>query len=284
MSENPLEPLPQIHIPGVSAVPSPSAQITVHHVFILDASGSMASLRQNTINGFNEQVQEIRRLETDFPDQRNLVTLIFFNGQVTTRFFDTSSESLQEITEEDYRPNGSTRLYATVGETLERLKGHLGDRLASDRVVVTIITDGENTDQDARWTQIALREYIQQVQADHHWVVTFIGANIDVEATSRSLGIPMSNTLAYTASASGTQAVFRETGAARRRYASVLREAPESRSADLYFTQDTARGLDLREGSPPTPKAFQVVDLSKINWDEMAAQLRGSKSKDPATN
>lgn len=265
MPENPLEPLPQIHVPGVSGDNAPGAQIVVHHVFILDASGSMRGLARQTISGFNEQVQNIRQLERDFPNQRNLVTLIVFNGRAEERFFDTGSESLREITDADYSPNGSTRLYATVGETLERLKNSLGERLATDRVIITIMTDGENTDHDDRWSQSTVREYIQQVQADHRWVVTFIGANINVEREAQLLGIPVSNTVAYTASAVGTEAVFRSASRARSAFTQRLASSGaggQSVSADAFYSADLSRGLDLRDAGEEPSSPFNQVDAA----------------------
>lgn len=272
--QNPLEPLPQIHVPGVSGVQSPAASVTVHHIFILDASGSMSGLRNQTISGFNEQVQNIRQLEQEFPSQRNLVTLIVFNGQAQERFFDVGSESLREITEADYAPHGSTRLYATVGETLERMKNSLGERLATDRVIVTIMTDGENTDHDPRWNQSALREYIQQLQADYRWVITFIGANIDVLQASRSLGIPISNTVAYTASAAGTQDVFRTLGEGRRRYmTSLSTRGSADMGYDAFYSADVSRGLDLRQPEEEQP-AKASKDLSRALSDYIRRNIK----------
>ena len=105
---NSSEPLPQIHIPGVSDSGAPDERLCVHHVFIIDASGSMRSLRKATIDGFNEQVQNIRQLERNNPNARNLVTLVVFNGVADVRFFEADSNSLQEITEADYNPLAKT--------------------------------------------------------------------------------------------------------------------------------------------------------------------------------
>lgn len=257
MSDNTAEVLPQIHIPGVSDN-TQGVRTNVHHVFILDASGSMRSLRRQTITGFNEQVQNIRQLEQQFPSQRNLVTLVVFNGRTEVRFFDSESDSLQEITEAAYDPSGSTRLYGSVGETVSRLKASLGDRCSQERVLITIMTDGENTDHDATWGQTATAEYLQQVQKDHNWVVTFIGANIDVASAAKSLNIPVSNTVAYTASEVGTRRAF--AAAARGRTSYLMRShgaGGQSMSNEAFYSADLARGLDLRDGAP-------VIDTQEV--------------------
>jgi hypothetical protein len=46
------------------------------------------------------------------------------------------------------------------------------------------------------------------VQADHSWVVTFIGANINVTQAAHQLNIPVSNTASQTASAASTRRAF----------------------------------------------------------------------------
>ncbi|RTL07699.1 VWA domain-containing protein [Candidatus Dependentiae bacterium] len=250
MPENLSEPLPQIHIPGVSGTVSQEERTVVHHVFILDASGSMAHLQRQTIVGFNEQVQNIRQLEQQFPNQRNLVTLVVFNGTTDVRFFDTDSVSLQQITEADYQPDGSTRLYGSVGDTLTRLRDTLGDRCSTERVFITIMTDGADNVRDNTWTQNTTAEFIQQVQKQYHWVVTFVGANIDVAHAAQQLNIPISNTVAYTASEAGTLRAFNAVSEGRTMYMARARSSGaggQCVATDAIFSADLSRGLDLRD-------------------------------------
>lgn len=267
----PEEQLPQIHIPGVSdSAAAPTHTSVVHHVFILDASGSMRSLQAATITGFNEQVQNIRQLERDMPEQLNRVTLVFFNGRITERLFNTASDTLGELTDADYQPNGSTNLYGAIGRTLTKVKAELGARIATDRVIVTIQTDGENTDTDELWNRSKAKEFIEQLQADHRWVVTFIGANIDTEQTAQSLGIPLSNTASYTASAAGTQRLFRETSRARSAYLMNTRGVAVADSpVASFFSMDNERGLDLRDAMHSSDAAASL---------ELARMLIGSRT------
>ena len=247
----PEETLPQIHIPGVSdQSATPLHTSVVHHVFIMDSSGSMRPLRAATIVGFNEQVQNIRQLEQTMPEQQNRVTLVFFNGRITERLVNTSSDTLRELTEADYDPSGSTNLYGAIGRTLSKVKAELGSRIGTDRVIVTIQTDGENTDTDDQWNQSKTKEFIEQLQADHHWVVTFIGANIDVDHTSRSLGIPVSNAVSYSADLGGTRRMFQATSLARSAYLANTRGMGIGEaSVSSFYSPDETRSLDLRGAS-----------------------------------
>lgn len=266
MPENTSEPLPQIHIPGVSGTGTPEERTVVHHVFILDASGSMRSLRQQTITGFNEQVQNIRQLEQRFPNQRNLVTLVVFSGTTEVRFFDTDSISLQLITEADYDPDGSTRLYASVGETLSRLRDTLGDRCSTERVMITIMTDGQDNVRDNTWTQTTTAEFLQQVQKQYNWVVGFVGANIDVAQAAQDLNIPISNTVAYTASAAGATRAFAAIARGRTTFLERSRGAGgQSISTDMLYSASADRGLDLTDENLADENLFDATALPQVS-------------------
>ena len=52
----------------------------VHNLIILDESGSMESIKQPTIEGFNEIVQTIKGIEKQFPEQEHFISLMSFNS------------------------------------------------------------------------------------------------------------------------------------------------------------------------------------------------------------
>ena len=55
----------------------------VIYQLILDRSGSMNDCVTETISGFNEQVQRIRQLEEQYPDQVVRVNLCLFNHNIS---------------------------------------------------------------------------------------------------------------------------------------------------------------------------------------------------------
>ena len=263
--------LPQIHIPGVSSEPADITNVqppslTIHHVFIIDKSGSMATARNATVTGINEQIQNIKQLAVQFPGQQHLTTLVLFNGRSEIKFFDLGVADLHEITTEDYVPNGATALYSTVGEVATSVFQSLSTsgRLATDRVVITVMTDGDNTENSPTWSQSKLKEYLQQMQSDHGWVVAYIGADISVEAvqeTAQAMGIGSANSMAYTAgSISSARGAFRET--ARSMSAFCQNSAAGTPSTGGYFFS-----RDLRDSA--APNATNV-----LTPDEIAARGR----------
>ncbi|HRI28100.1 MAG TPA: hypothetical protein PK715_08610, partial [Chitinophagales bacterium] len=52
----------------------------VYNLIVLDESGSMQSIKNATISGFNEVVQTIKGAGQNFPEQEHFVSLITFNG------------------------------------------------------------------------------------------------------------------------------------------------------------------------------------------------------------
>ena len=75
-------------------------------------------------------------------------------------------------------------------------------------VSVTIITDGyENASQEYSWS--AVREMIKEQREKYSWVISFIGANIDVDKVSGDLGIDAKLSKKFTASKTGAASVFR---------------------------------------------------------------------------
>lgn len=56
----------------------------VYNLLILDASGSMNSIIDATISGFNEIVQTVKGVAKDFPEQEHYISFISFNSRAIT--------------------------------------------------------------------------------------------------------------------------------------------------------------------------------------------------------
>lgn len=183
---------------------------TVFNLIILDESGSMSPLTQETIEGCNETLNLIRSLEEKHGDtQRNLVSIYLFqsNPEVPSRYV-YHNQPINEIANMNpdiYRPWGSTPLLDAVGNTLSELKTVAATHEDSTGIV-TIITDGmENSSTDFSWKQVA--DLISQVK-ELGWTVNLIGANIDVEEMSKKIQID--NSLTFNASSSGTKNMWKK--------------------------------------------------------------------------
>src|SRR3954471_12149951 len=115
----------------------------VHNLIILDESGSMESIKNTIVQGFNEIVQTVKGIEKEFPEQAHFISLITFNGigQKLLHFLDPVAR-LELIDEKRYKPDASTPLYDAMGFGFSKLKQVL-ENVTDYNVLVTILTDGE---------------------------------------------------------------------------------------------------------------------------------------------
>ena len=169
-----------------------------YYLLILDKSGSMQSCVNETIGGFNEQVQMIRNLRTRFPEQEILVSLTTFSDEVNHVFDKCTDKEIHELDRKLYQPNGSTALLDAIGESVMKLKSDIGDEIEKDiaTAVVVIITDGhENASKLFDWAGI--RKMIRELEATSSWTFSFLGATADAIETASRINIKRSNAMHY---------------------------------------------------------------------------------------
>lgn len=158
----------------------------IYNLIILDESGSMSNVTSQTISGCNETLNGIRSTAAEEKELRQYVSIFCFDTSNSRYLFKNKPiEEVKDLTSKDYHPNACTPLYDAIGYTVNELKKIATD---SDSIAkVTIITDGyENASKE--WNHSAIVELIESLKKKG-WVFTFMGANIDVARTSRSLGI-----------------------------------------------------------------------------------------------
>ncbi len=204
----------------------------VFNLIILDESGSMISIERQAIDGVNETIQTIREAQKKYTDQEHYLTLVSFNSSSVKTIYDkVEIEKAEEISDRQYRPCCGTPLYDAMGESLTGLQAYVAD---NDAVLVTIITDGyENASRE--YNGKAIKALVESLKSKG-WVFTYIGANQDVESFASTISI--TNTLSFSASATGTQAMFERERCSRNRWFSRLaRNESPIEMADDYFSE-----------------------------------------------
>lgn len=181
---------------------------TVFNLIILDESGSMSCVREQTLSGCNETLNVIRSSAEQYKDKmRSFVSVYAFQdgGPVKSRYLikNCKPEQVKDVTAEDYRPWGNTPLLDAVGSTLTELKTVAATHEDATGIV-TIITDGyENS--STRYTPQDVARLISSLK-EQGWTINLIGANVDVEMLGNQMGID--NRLAFTQTQAGTSAMF----------------------------------------------------------------------------
>ena len=177
---------------------------SVYHLIVLDESGSMSCVTNQTISGCNETIQTIRLMQDNNKDtQTHYVSVYLFeSGRSRYIIHNQPVVEVKDITHKDYCPNGCTPLFDALGFTLMELKEIMGtpDTLG----YVTIITDGEENS-SRRYSMNQVRELIDELKK-MDVIFSFIGANIDAAEYAKNLNI--SNSMQFVQDDEGTRAMW----------------------------------------------------------------------------
>lgn len=173
-------------------------------VFILDKSGSMAGLEQDTIGGYNAFLKQQQAVEG-----KCKVTTVLFNHTYELLHRRNDINTLSPLTEKDYEASGYTALLDAVGKTIldiTHAQKQASEQEQATRVMFVIITDGmENSSKE--FTTHNVKKLIEGRKAIG-WEFIFLGANIDAVTTADSVGISADRVQDFHADGAGVRLNF----------------------------------------------------------------------------
>lgn len=141
-------------------------------IFLLDRSGSMESVLDDTIGGFNSFVRE------QVPSGGTL-TLYTFSDVCKCEYRDMPIDKVPVLTHESYVPHGNTALYDSMGIILKDYHGKQG--------TFVILTDGQENS-SRKFTKSHVKDLIEMSKLD----VMYVGVDLD---SATEIGIR--NTVSY---------------------------------------------------------------------------------------
>ena len=205
---------------------------------LLDRSGSMQSIRDDTVGAINAWLSELRKTESEmrfslvmFDGYRNGMDLQKIHVAVPIR-------DVPDLGEDQYEPRGNTPLIDAACTTIRAVRESLAGRDDEVKVVFAIQTDGfENASRENRWKD--LRALVTECEAQD-WQFNFMGCGIDAYGQGERMGIKRDKTVSYGRNRAHAMASFEETGKNVREYSDgILMQAEYSlpqkrRSGDLY--------------------------------------------------
>lgn len=158
-------------------------------ILLLDRSGSMGAIRDETIASLNAYLDEMR----DRPAPGLTLTLTRFDSQAfETVFQDMPIAAVPRLASKDLVPRGSTPLIDALAGAINTARAQYSDR---DRVIIVTMTDGrENASREFKLAD--LRALIAQCAS---WDFVFLGASIDAYADAGRFGIDPGATMSYRA-------------------------------------------------------------------------------------
>jgi uncharacterized protein YegL len=202
-----------------------------HVTFVLDSSGSMSKIREDTIGGFNAFLDDQRDESGEAT-----VTLYEFNDTVQRHYRGYPIVEAPSLDTETYTPGGQTALHDAIATAVDETDARIGAMKPPERpdsVVVVVLTDGKENASET--TGEAVRERVERRQEDG-WEFLFIGANQDAALTAEKMGIDRDRSLDMSHSDEGT----------REAYAATSRNISEARQEGSSggFTAEDRRRQD----------------------------------------
>lgn len=174
-------------------------------ICIIDRSGSMASIANDAIGGFNTFLEDQKKVE----------------GEATLTFvqFDTEYEVIHEnkplndvpiLDNKTFQPRGATALLDAVGKTIDNTGKRLSNTPESnrpDKVIIAILTDGEENS-SKQYNLSKIKEMIQHQKEKYQWEFIFLGANQDAFAEAAKIGIDVNDTFNFASTGKGIRSAY----------------------------------------------------------------------------
>lgn len=170
--------------------------------FVLDETGSMDSVRAQTINAFNEYTDSLKK-----DSKKNLLfTLIKFNTNKTeVKYSAISIDKVEHLNKDSYVPDACTPLYDAIGYGVKDVEKKMCDykaickscgQVLHPRVLFVILTDGEEN-ASKEYNKEKITQLIKDKSADK-WTFVYLGSNQDAWAESAKIGIQTFNCASFT--------------------------------------------------------------------------------------
>jgi uncharacterized protein YegL len=232
--------------------------------FLLDRSGSMGQIWDETIGGFNVYLETLRQ----GGEAIKFTLLQFDTGGIDKCCVAEPVANVRRLDRESYQPRGGTPLIDAAFKTIAAVEDSLTKYDTAPKVIICIQTDGEeNSSCEHSWEE--LKRLVTQ-KIEKGWQFNFMGTGIDAYDQGARMGIASANTISTGTARTEVHASFRAAAASSKRFASGAasntaylmseRRAAGDRFSDKY---DLAPGaparqapsLDLSKPAAPTKRA-----------------------------
>lgn len=173
---------------------------------VLDRSGSMASVIDDTIGGFNTFLKSQKDVEGEAT-----ISLYQFNDGYEAVYENKDIKNVEELSRTTFVPCGNTALYEAIARTID----NLGDKYRGmkeedrpERVFLIIITDGEENASNREYTFESVKERITHQQNKYNWKVAFLGSELKSVHVAQGMGLSKGSTLNYTNNSRGISGMY----------------------------------------------------------------------------
>lgn len=177
---------------------------------LLDRSGSMITIQDDTIGGYNAFIDGQKR----GPGRRS-ISLFQFDNELDAVYVGRDASDVPPLTKETFQPRASTALLQAVCEVIDATGARLHAMPESERpahVIFAIVTDGYENASPRHYTNQLMSYKIAHQRSRYGWEFVYIGANQDAIAVAARMGIDRGKALSYAANSIGTRSAFHSAG------------------------------------------------------------------------
>jgi len=175
-------------------------------VFILDRSGSMSGLEEDTIGGFNSMLEKQKKL-----DGEAIASVVLFDDQNEVLYDREDIRRIEPMNDKQYYARGCTALLDAIGGAIHHIGNchkYAREEDVPEKTLFIITTDGmENS--STRYSYEEVRRMVERQQDKYHWEFLFLGANMDAIKTAGRFGISPKRAVTYENDSIGTSLNFK---------------------------------------------------------------------------
>ena len=207
-------------------------------VMILDRSGSMGGLENDTIGGYNSMLEKQKKAEGEV-----LVSTVLFDNQIEVLYDRVPLDKLPRMTDKEYYVRGCTALLDAVGGAIHHIgqvHKYAREEDRPEKTLFIITTDGmENASRTYDYRKV--KDMVERQTEKYGWEFLFLGANIDAAAEAGRFGIRADRAVNYENDRQGTAlnyAVLSRTVSAVRRAGSAKEASCAMEEQMEYIRRD----------------------------------------------
>ncbi|MCX6507760.1 MAG: VWA domain-containing protein [Actinobacteria bacterium] len=224
-----------------TSTPTPN----LHIYFVLDRSGSMQSIANDVIGGFNAY---LKQQQADGNDA--VMTLIQFDSQDRHEVIAAAQPigKIKPLSKAVFVPRGGTPLYDAMGqvlnEAISREAQLVGAEKPAESIVFVTFTDGEEND-SREFSGETVLNLVKGKEKDG-WTFVYMGANQDAYATGGEMGVSQMNSSNFIADKQGTKLAFEDLARSTSKRRTKLRTG-EVFASGAFFEEGKTADQDAGE-------------------------------------
>lgn len=211
--------------------------------FLVDTSGSMASIAEEVVSGYNNFLEQQRAEGADVR-----VTLVKFDTEDPCEVvhLEVPISEILPLAPGDYVPRGGTPLLDALGRTIALVQ----QRSATDAgpVVFVVITDGQEN-ASSEFTLAQIRELIK-ARTDAGWQFVFLSADVSAFHEAGDIGFARGSSKVFHKTKAGTRSAFAELSSEVSTFRDKRRRG-EATDTSKFFSDDSMVIDEFLAGDDP---------------------------------